>query len=63
MPEQPFISIIIPAYNEAKRLSSTLEQISSYLQKQDYSYEIIIVENGSTDNTLEIAQEFAQILV
>jgi glycosyltransferase involved in cell wall biosynthesis len=60
--EQPvsnYISIIIPAYNEEARLPKTLEQIAAFLQTQTYSYEVIVVENGSIDRTLEVAEEFA----
>jgi glycosyltransferase involved in cell wall biosynthesis len=55
----PFLSIIIPAHNEESRLPRTLGQIFDFLKNQSYSYEVIIVENGSSDHTLEIAQEFA----
>ena len=49
--KKPFLSIIIPAFNEAKRLPDTLRSINTYLSIQDYSTEIIVVENGSTDGT------------
>jgi len=55
----PFLSIIIPAHNEESRLPQTLEKIFSYLETQEYTTEILIVENGSSDNTLEIAREYA----
>jgi dolichyl-phosphate beta-glucosyltransferase len=51
----PFFSIIIPAHNEQNRLPSTLEKIFHFLQGQSFSSEVIVVENGSTDNTLAIA--------
>jgi glycosyltransferase involved in cell wall biosynthesis len=54
---KPTLSIIIPAYNEANRLSVSLEKIDAFLQSQSFSAEIVVVENGSTDNTLEIAQD------
>lgn len=53
------LSIIIPAYNEEHRLAKTLEQVCTYLSGQAYSYEVLVVENGSRDRTLEIAREFA----
>jgi dolichyl-phosphate beta-glucosyltransferase len=53
------LSIVIPAHNEESRLPRTLEQIFAFLENQAYSSEIIIVENGSTDRTLEFAHEFA----
>ena len=56
----PSLSIIIPAYNEERRLPRTLEQIFTFLQEQSYTAEVIVVENGSTDQTLEIAQNFAE---
>jgi glycosyltransferase involved in cell wall biosynthesis len=55
----PFLSIVIPAYNEENRLPSTLEQVFHFLAKQPFSSEIIVVENGSDDQTFEIAQQFA----
>ena len=55
----PFLSIIIPAYNEEKRLPRTLEQACAFVNAQPYSAEILVVENGSRDRTTEIAKEFA----
>lgn len=55
----PFLSIVIPAHNEESRLPRTLGQIFSFLEKQTYSSEVIVVENGSSDRTLEFAQEYA----
>lgn len=55
----PFLSIIIPAYNEEKRLPQTLEQVCSFVSAQPYPVEILVVENGSHDRTAEIAAEFA----
>jgi dolichyl-phosphate beta-glucosyltransferase len=54
-----FLSIIIPAYNEEARLPATLEQIAQFLNAQSYSAEVLVVENGSSDRTCEIAQLFA----
>ena len=56
--EKPFLSIIIPAHNEAQRLPPSLEQIDNFLQEQSYSTEVIVVENGSSDGTIEIAKSF-----
>ena len=57
--ERVFLSIIVPAYNEEKRLPSTLEEIDAFLRTQPFSFEIIVVENGSTDRTTEVAESFA----
>jgi glycosyltransferase involved in cell wall biosynthesis len=55
----PFLSIIFPAYNEEERLPETLQAVSDFVDRQPYDCEIIIVENASTDRTLEIARSFA----
>lgn len=54
-----FLSIVIPAHNEETRLPRTLGQVFAYLEQQTYPFEVIVVENGSKDRTLEIAGEFA----
>lgn len=55
----PFLSIVIPARNEERRLPDTLQEIDRFLKAQTYPAEVIVVENGSTDRTYAIAQEFA----
>ena len=55
----PFLSIVVPAHNEENRLPRTLGQIFTFLENQSYAAEVIIVENGSSDRTLELAREFA----
>jgi dolichyl-phosphate beta-glucosyltransferase len=61
MKSPPFLSIIIPAYNEETRLPNTLRQVFAFLEGQTYSSEVLVVENGSHDRTLQVAQEFTQI--
>jgi dolichyl-phosphate beta-glucosyltransferase len=56
----PYLSIVLPAYNEERRLPRTLEQIFSFLKEQTYHAEVLIVENGSTDRTYAIAREYAE---
>jgi glycosyltransferase involved in cell wall biosynthesis len=56
----PFLSIIIPAHNEEKRLPRALGQVFSFLDDQTYSGEVLVVENGSRDRTLEVAQKFTR---
>jgi glycosyltransferase involved in cell wall biosynthesis len=55
----PFLSIVIPAYNEENRLPKSLEQVCSFIESQTYSAEVLVVENGSHDRTFEVAQHFA----
>jgi len=57
--QRPFLSIIIPAYNEELRLQPTLQQIAEFLRRQPYCTEVLIVENGSTDRTSEVVEQFA----
>ena len=53
-----YLSIVIPAYNEEKRIGRTLEEIMSYLKTKGYEYEIIVIDDGSTDSTREIIRKF-----
>ncbi|MGE5249225.1 MAG: dolichyl-phosphate beta-glucosyltransferase [Bacteroidota bacterium] len=55
-----FLSIVIPAHNEEKRLPRTLEQVFAFLSTQAYTAEVIVVENGSSDRTLELAEAFGR---
>lgn len=52
------ISIVIPAYNEEKRLPDTLKKIVVYLASKKYDYELIIVDDGSKDNTASIPHNY-----
>jgi dolichyl-phosphate beta-glucosyltransferase len=56
MPE-PYLSVVIPAYNEALRVGSTLEKVRQYLQTRNYETELILVDDGSSDDTPEILEE------
>ncbi|MCS6908008.1 MAG: glycosyltransferase family 2 protein [Anaerolineales bacterium] len=58
--DKPFLSIIIPAHNEEHRLPHTLETLFAYLDAQPYSSEVWVVENGSQDRTLQLAQELSR---
>lgn len=61
MPEapEPLLSIIIPAYNEEHRLPRSLDQIVSFVREQPETMEVLIVENGSSDRTTEVADGYA----
>ncbi len=52
----PKLSVVIPAYNEERRLPKTLKAVDAYLKKQSYSYEIIVVSDGSKDGTVQAVQ-------
>lgn len=53
------LSVVIPAYNEAERLPRTVAQLLAFLDAQRASAEILVVENGSTDGTGEVAEQLA----
>lgn len=54
-----YLSIIIPAYNEERRIGKTLKEIDKYLSKQSYDYEILVVSDGSKDKTSEVVKNLA----
>jgi dolichyl-phosphate beta-glucosyltransferase len=56
----PFLSIIIPAHNEERRLPHTVEKVFGFLQTQNYTAEVLVVENGSSDRTYKIALELTE---
>jgi dolichyl-phosphate beta-glucosyltransferase len=60
---QPYISLIIPAYNEEERIIPSLKKAEAYFESKDYSFEIIVVDDGSSDNTCKAALEFDGIKV
>jgi len=54
MADDIYLSVIIPSFNEEKRITSTLKDIAGYLSRQNYKSEIIVVSDGSTDKTAEV---------
>ena len=58
MVSSPFLSIIIPAYNEEARLAETLPVLKEFLERQEYSWEVVLVDDGSADRTSEVLQQF-----
>lgn len=59
---KPYLSVIIPAYNEEKRIPTTLLDIDKYLSAKEYSYEIIVVVAPSTDRTVEVVKRHCEII-
>jgi len=53
----PRLSVIVPAYNEEKRIGETLKYIINYLSKQEYSWEIVVVDDGSRDRTSQTVKD------
>lgn len=54
------LSVVIPAFNEAKRLPQTLAEIRPFLDSKGFDYEILIADDGSTDQTVMLCQEIAK---
>jgi dolichyl-phosphate beta-glucosyltransferase len=52
-----FLSVVIPAYNEEKRLPRTINEIFDYLSKKNFSFEVIVVNDGSKDKTSDVVRE------
>ncbi len=55
---RPFLSIVIPAYNEERRLPQTLQHVLDYLAQQAYTTQVIVVDDGSSDRTAQVVESF-----
>lgn len=55
----PLLTIVIPAYNEEKRLPESLAQVDAFVHAQPFPVEVVVVNNNSTDSTARIADQFA----
>lgn len=60
---EQLISIVIPAYNEEQGIAETLTKIFDTMDAAGYDYEVIVVDDGSTDRTSEIVKQFARVLL
>jgi len=65
VPPQVYLSLIVPAYNEEKRMTTMLDETRSYLEQRSsedpgFTYEIVIVDDGSRDRTTEVALSYAR---
>lgn len=58
--EAPDLSVIIPAWNEAERITTTLEKLDKYLTSRNLKGEVLVVDDGSKDNTREVVLEAAK---
>lgn len=56
----PFLSVIVPVHNEERRLPLCMARLMTYFSEQDYEIEIILVENGSQDQTSALAEQYAE---
>ena len=56
----PRLSVVVPMYNETRRIRATLPRLIDYFQKQKYAFEIIVVDDGSTDGTPVLVRELLE---
>lgn len=55
----PLLSVVVPMYNESRRLGRTLEHLTTYLAAQSYAWEVLLVDDGSRDDSVAIARDWA----
>lgn len=58
--ERPRLSVVIPVYNETGRMERTVPELLEYLHASGYPYEIVVIDDGSTDGTAELAEDLLQ---
>jgi dolichyl-phosphate beta-glucosyltransferase len=59
--DRPYLSVVIPAYNEERRLPQTLQSVVDYLVQQSYASEVIVVDDGSSDETAQVVESFRTV--
>ncbi len=60
MKNEIYLSVVIPAYNEEKRIKKTLLEVDKFLLAQNYAYEIIVADDGSSDGTVELVKNLGK---
>ena len=55
--DAPYLSVVVPAYNEEARIGRTLDQVAAYLGRREFTWEVLVVDDGSTDRTRELVEE------
>jgi dolichyl-phosphate beta-glucosyltransferase len=59
VPNNLLLSVVVPAYNEQERIEKTLKRVAEYLNARGYTYEVLVVSDGSSDQTEAIVNTFA----
>lgn len=57
--ENPYLSVLVPAYKEGERIGQNLLEIDQFLKNKTFSYEIVVLVDGSPDNTAEVARNYS----
>ena len=57
--DSPLLSVVIPAFNESARIVATLDALAQYLGSQEYTSEVLVVDDGSTDGTADLVRQWA----
>ena len=57
--DQPLLSVVIPAFNESARIIATLDELARYLGEQEYISEVVVVDDGSVDDTADLVGQWA----
>ena len=55
-----YLSVVIPAYNEEQRIGESLTKTDDYLKKQGYDFELIVVDDGSNDKTVDLLKTYSR---
>lgn len=58
---KPYLSVVVPCYNESARIARTIDALMSYLPKHTPSFELIVCDDGSTDNTWDIIRAYQNV--
>ena len=58
--ERPHLSVVIPVYNESRRLPATMTRVLGYLRDAPHAWEVVVADDGSTDTSAEIVRSFAE---
>jgi dolichyl-phosphate beta-glucosyltransferase len=59
-PTTPFLTVVVPAYNEEARIGASLQKMWAYFDERGYEYDILVVDDGSTDGTRQIVESVIQ---
>ena len=59
----PYLTIVVPAYSEARRIEKSLVEIRRYIESRDFPVELVVVDDGSIDQTVKIVSRFPEVCI